>query len=114
MIVMSTRFLVLLAVFLCVQTCRAEPGESCQISSDCDPGERCKLGICGPRQLQNNSPNDANRGQRAFPQPPAQQLNFGTICCDQFRNSRCQINNGPQPIGSGCFCFGQGYGFVCR
>jgi hypothetical protein len=36
----------------------------------------------------------------------------GFTCCDGYGNSRCRIN--PSPLGSGCFCFGLGNGFVCR
>ena len=37
----------------------------------------------------------------------------GYYCCDQFGNRRCQLVQ-PLPVGSSCFCFGQGYGYVCQ
>ena len=43
--------------------------------------------------------------------PPAPQM--GYYCCDQFGNRRCQLVQ-PLPVGSSCFCFGQGYGYVCQ
>jgi len=43
--------------------------------------------------------------------PPAPQM--GYYCCDQFGNRRCRLVQ-PMPVGSACFCFGQGYGYVCQ
>lgn len=43
--------------------------------------------------------------------PPAPQM--GYYCCDQFGYKRCQLVQ-PMPIGSPCFCYGQGYGYVCQ
>lgn len=102
--------LLLLPTLLHPQYIRAETGDSCEVSDDCDPGERCKRGICGPRQSRNRASPDTGREQPNYPN----ERNDGTICCDQFGNSRCQMVNGPQPIGSSCFCYGQGYGWVCR
>ena len=104
---MAAMLLVLLSTFLHSEFCRAEPGDSCQVSDDCDEGERCKRGVCTPRQGRNppnTGPNSSDvPGQRG-----------GYICCDQYGNPRCQIGNGPQPMNSGCFCNGQGYGQICR
>lgn len=33
-------------------------------------------------------------------------------CCDAFGNKRCMTN--PGPIGSSCFCYGQGWGYACQ
>jgi hypothetical protein len=37
---------------------------------------------------------------------------YGAFCCDGAGVHRCEIVN-PTPVGNGCFCPGQGYGFVC-
>jgi hypothetical protein len=111
---MAAMLLILLPPLLHMQHCRAEPGDSCEVSDDCDPGERCKRGTCAPRRSSarsagpgtgNDSPNQQSN--------PSQQFSGGFHCCDQFGYPRCQIANGPQPIWSGCFCYGQGYGMVC-
>ena len=48
------------------------------------------------------------------PTPIAQaQVVYGSYCCDGYGNHRCVINNGPLPVGGGCFCYGQGSGYVC-
>jgi len=49
--------------------------------------------------------------QLESPSPPAPQM--GYYCCDQFGNRRCRLVQ-PMPVGSSCFCFGQGYGYVCQ
>jgi hypothetical protein len=38
---------------------------------------------------------------------------LGNYCCDGASNHRYVIGNGPLPIGGSCFCYGQGYSFVC-
>lgn len=44
--------------------------------------------------------------------PVAQaQVPYGFYCCDGYGVRRCEIN--PSPIGSQCFCYGQGYGITC-
>lgn len=55
--------------------------------------------------------------QGHYPQPgqypqtqPTQQ--YGSFCCDQFGMRRCPLAQ-PFPIGSPCFCPGQGYGYTC-
>jgi hypothetical protein len=44
------------------------------------------------------------------PQPAPAQLPY---CCDAFGNRRCVIGVNSGPIGSPCFCAGQGYGVTC-
>jgi len=34
-------------------------------------------------------------------------------CCDQFGNRRCLLFQ-PVPVGSPCFCVGQGWGIACE
>lgn len=41
------------------------------------------------------------------------QVVYSNYCCDGYGNHRCVMANGPFPIGSSCFCNGQGYGVVC-
>ena len=41
----------------------------------------------------------------------AQIVLWSNRCCDSWGNVRCIIN--PTPVGNGCFCYGQGTGFVC-
>lgn len=41
------------------------------------------------------------------------QIVYGRICCDGYGNGRCVLDAW-YPINSGCFCYGQGYGVVCR
>ncbi len=47
----------------------------------------------------------------ASPQVTPPQM--GSYCCDQYGNRRCMLVQ-PFPLGSGCFCPGQGYGYTCR
>jgi hypothetical protein len=44
------------------------------------------------------------------PAPPAQGV--GGYCCDAVGVRRC-VMPGFAPIGSACFCYGQGDGWVC-
>lgn len=94
-----------LTLFLSALSCMsfAEPGDECEKKSDCDQGERCRNNICVRSQpvVPNGGSGDDRRQS-------------GSICCDQFGSGRCMIGNGPQPLGSGCFCNGQGYGYICR
>jgi len=46
-------------------------------------------------------------------QASPQEQNIGMFCCDAFGNRRCG-GNMTLPLGSSCFCPGQGYGIVCR
>ena len=41
------------------------------------------------------------------------QIIWGNVCCDAWNRGRCWLDN-YYPIGSGCFCYGQGNGWVCR
>lgn len=41
------------------------------------------------------------------------QVGWGGYCCDAWGYRRC-ILDAYYPLGSGCFCFGQGNGWVCR
>ena len=40
------------------------------------------------------------------------QVIYGQFCCDGGGVRRCILNT-PLPIGSGCFCYGQGNGYTC-
>ena len=44
--------------------------------------------------------------------PPQPVPQYGSFCCDQFGVRRCSLWQ-PAPLGSSCFCVGQGYGFTC-
>jgi len=46
------------------------------------------------------------------PQVPATPQ-MGYFCCDQFGNRRCQLVQ-PVPLGTPCFCPGQGWGYACE
>jgi hypothetical protein len=50
--------------------------------------------------------------------PPAQQIPRPATpsqlyCCDGFGIARCPIIAQPGPVGTPCFCFGQGWGIIC-
>jgi hypothetical protein len=50
--------------------------------------------------------------------PPAQQIPQPATpsqlyCCDGFGVARCPIIAQPGPVGTPCFCFGQGWGIIC-
>ncbi len=47
---------------------------------------------------------------QSAPTPPP--MSLGNHCCDGFGTRRCIIN--PSPLGSPCFCFGQGNGMTCQ
>lgn len=48
------------------------------------------------------------------PSAPAEaQVIYSNYCCDGAGVHRCVMVNGPFPIGTSCFCNGQGYGVVC-
>lgn len=51
---------------------------------------------------------EAVPGPKPIPQP--EQV-MGAYCCDGNGVRRCVIN--PSPVGTGCFCYGQGSGWVC-
>lgn len=40
------------------------------------------------------------------------QILYGSYCCDGNGVRRCVLVN-PLPVNTGCFCVGQGNGFVC-
>ena len=43
----------------------------------------------------------------------AQVVVYSNRCCDSYGYVRCILVNGAFPVGSACFCQGQGYGTVC-
>lgn len=40
------------------------------------------------------------------------QVPYGYYCCDHGGYRRCVLNI-PAPVGSMCYCFGQGSGYTC-
>lgn len=54
----------------------------------------------------------ASTSLRTAEAAPAQVIVVSNICCDAYGNQRCRLN-GYFPVGSGCFCYGQGSGWVC-
>lgn len=53
--------------------------------------------------------NIARSGLGTFPITPP----VGNFCCDNFDARRCSLF-APNPLGSSCFCPGQGYGITCQ
>jgi TolB-like protein len=51
-----------------------------------------------------------NQPTTTLPPAPPQ---MGGFCCDQYGNRRCTLVQ-PVPLGSPCFCPGQGYGYTCQ
>lgn len=49
----------------------------------------------------------------AISKPSITEQVYGAYCCDASGVRRC-ILQFPVPIGSSCFCYGQGYGFTCQ
>lgn len=45
-------------------------------------------------------------------QPAQAQVVVSNRCCDSAGNIRCVLG-AFYPVGNGCFCYGQGYGWVC-
>ena len=43
---------------------------------------------------------------------PAAPQRYGQYCCENGGNPRCYAN--PSPLGSACFCAGQGYVIICH
>lgn len=37
---------------------------------------------------------------------------YGGYCCDAWGVKRCVLQY-PAPLGSGCYCYGQGNGYTC-
>ena len=72
------------------------------------PGSKTKAKGSQPGDYPGGYPPENQSEQLA---PPAPQM--GYYCCDQFGYKRCQLVQ-PMPIGSPCFCYGQGYGYVCQ
>ena len=62
-----------------------------------------------PEQQQSGHP--AVNQPTSLPVPSTSRM--GSFCCDQFGNKRCTLVQ-PVPLGSPCFCPGQGYGYTCR
>ncbi len=63
-------------------------------------------------EVKTKPPEAPTPGSRAkLPGPSTPQM--GSFCCDQFGNRRCGLVQ-PFPLGSSCFCFGQGYGYTCQ
>lgn len=55
-----------------------------------------------------------NNNVRSDPQPtPPPDTEMAEWCCDTWDNKRCQLVS-PVPVGSSCFCPGQGYGYACK
>lgn len=40
------------------------------------------------------------------------QVIYGQYCCDNSGYRRCVLGS-PLPVGSGCWCYGQGGGWTC-
>ncbi|MDP3097480.1 MAG: hypothetical protein Q8M86_06005 [Syntrophales bacterium] len=57
-----------------------------------------------PRQESNVSP------AQQIPRPATTSQLY---CCDGFGIARCPIVAQPGPVGTACFCFGQGWGIIC-
>ncbi|MBF0224797.1 MAG: hypothetical protein HQK76_05005 [Desulfobacterales bacterium] len=58
---------------------------------------------------------DQDPGQWApnpAPNTPSYQP-MGNFCCDIWGNKRCQLVQ-PVPVGTSCFCVGQGWGYACE
>ncbi|GEM_PF-5257177 len=73
-----------------------------------------------PEPQQQQQPQQQSQPQQQYP-PPQQYpggynqpyQNMGYYCCDAWGNPRCVLVE-PLPIGSPCFCYGQGSGYVCQ
>ena len=79
----------------------SDPSESAP--TDTNGGDRGQPGASAQEQ-----PPDY-QGQTPAPPPPQ----VGYFCCDQYGNRRCSGTQ-PFPLGSSCFCPGQGYGYTCQ
>ena len=77
-------------------------GDSCEYAKDgvCDEPDSCEEGTDTTDCL----------NAVATPVPTNTQL----YCCDGFGVRRCAIVLGAGPVGSACFCLGQGAGITCR
>lgn len=47
------------------------------------------------------------------PPAEAQVVVLGGYCCDAYAVHRCWLGQ-LGPVGTACFCLGQGYGWTCR
>ena len=72
------------------------------------PGSKTKVEGSRPGDYPGGYPPKDQSEQLAPPVPE-----MGYYCCDQFGYKRCRLVQ-PMPIGSSCFCYGQGYGYVCQ
>lgn len=52
-------------------------------------------------------------GASAVPEARAQSVPVGAYCCDQYAARRCVLDF-LAPVGSSCFCRGQGWGWACQ
>lgn len=93
--------------------------KGCQKDYDCKGERVCKNGACMSRveakyatESSSSSPGILSLIGSIFNHTPTGSQ-IGTTCCDIYGVSRCIIPNG-NPIGSNCFCPGQGYGVTCR
>ncbi len=85
------------------------PGKKAARPSDSPRSDAENAGDAQPDAFsQEQNPSYQQQGQSPAPPPPQ----LGYYCCDQFGNRRCTLVQ-PLPLGSSCFCFGQGYGYVC-
>ena len=79
----------------------AEPGDSCDRTSDCDEGEKCRDGECVPKKRPKPGPG---------PQPQTQ-----LYCCDAYGRKWCQMPPNAGIEGGVCACPGvPGSGIQCR
>jgi hypothetical protein len=62
-----------------------------------------------PSKKQKNQQEEVPSAQQ-IPRPAAPSQLY---CCDGFGIARCPIIAQPGPVGTSCFCFGQGWGIIC-
>lgn len=67
-----------------------------------------QYGLYGNGRCDQNCP---KRDPDCVPQTP-QTPPSGGYCCDGFGYRRCILQS-PAPLGTNCFCYGQGYGYTC-
>jgi hypothetical protein len=65
--------------------------------------------VAAPAKKQKTQPEEAPPVQ--LPQRTATPSQL--YCCDGFGVARCPIVAQPGPVGTPCFCFGQGWGIIC-
>lgn len=77
----------------------AEEGDSCERTSDCDEGERCKDNECVPKKKKSGA---GKGGQQLY-------------CCDVYGRKWCPMPPNAGIEGGVCYCQGvPGSGFQCR